>query len=586
MNLEPLDTAAMPPTATEKLRAVEAFAKAMSEGDSGSVAARRAGYPLSTLMRWRARNAAGGEAALEDAKSTGRPAAAGALTEEMVAKLRSDAIKTRSVAMAIKVFADSELCPPELAETIRAAARAGKPFPPSLIRAARYTPEQLAMHKGPKAMDGLRTPSVRGATVVFDDGTEAEITPGDLWELDDMSWNQPYWSEVEAGQRTRNGTSEKLADKHGCALNRQSLICRDVRSGKFLGCELVARASDGYTAVDIVRFLRRLMGAWGRPRIGFRLERGTWASGAVSAGADDEAEQAARGLEALGFRVIRAWRSQTKGGLEGSFAPLQKWESILGDGPDIGRVRGEMERATALVRRCQGGAAHPREHGFPHISDKLATANACMEKYNADFHHGRIVKGVPDELWNAAVQARPLAPMSERDLVHLLPERRTATLRGGAVVPKIAGQTTVFLHEALAQYGTGYAVQIAFDPEDVALGCAVFDDETEARRRLGSKRGDLLALAAWEAPAPQIAPAGYDVNGGLAARKAIHRIHRAAFVATGLAGRTVVERRGAGSLPREERGGPAEPLQVASAAPAETFSDPDFASWMREAGAG
>lgn len=545
--------------------------------------AQEIGVPYATLRRWLIDRKSGKTA---PGKSSGRPAKAAVLDEAMTARLQALAIRTRSVQFGIKAFADDPLCPAALAEEIRATAQAGKPFSPSLIRAARYTPEMLAQHKGPKAMDSLRTPSVRGTTVVLDDGTEIEVEAGDLWELDDMSWNQPYWSEVEAGERTRNGTSERLADKHGCALNRQSLICRDVRSGKFLGAELIARSTDSYTAVDIVRFIRRLMAAWGKPRVGFRLERGTWASGSVSAGADAEAETAARGLEALGFRVIRAWRSQTKGGLEGSFAPLQKWEALLGDGPDIGRVRGEMERATALVRRCQSGAAHPREHGFPHIADKRDQVNACMMKYNADHHHGRIVKGVPNDLWDAAVTARPLARMTDADLVHLLPERREATLRGGAVTPKIAGQLNVFLHEALAMYGTGYKVQLAFDPEDVSIGCAVFDDETESRRRVGSKRGDLLALASWEPPAPQIAPAGYDANGGLAARKAIHRIHRAAFVATGLSGRAVVERRGAGSLPREERGGAAEPLQVVRQAPAETFSDPDMEAFMAREGAG
>lgn len=333
--------------AAERLEKLRQYQALRAAGRPAAVAAVQVGASLPTLSRWASAYAEGGVAALEPGKSSGRPALASLMTEAGIAQVREWALKMDSVALAWQVYSTEAGCPDEIREAV-----AGGRIPPSLQALASANAHIKDLHRGPRTFQLNGQKARRDMSELMPDGSRREIQPGDWWELDDMSLNQPFWFKA----RAEDCPGDKLAERYGKSLGRQSLWCIDVASGMWLGCELLGRRRDSYRAEDILRFLRRLFEDHGLPRRGLRLEQGIWKSKRIKgieitgkadvdaalaessifhdfdqpAMPEPELNAIVGGLASIGLEIVHARTPGQKGIIETSFRHLQKVVNLAG----------------------------------------------------------------------------------------------------------------------------------------------------------------------------------------------------------------------------------------------------------------
>lgn len=440
--------------------------------------------------------------------------------------------RTGSARLALLRFADDELCPAPLGMMLR---RGAQPRPlMSIIRA--ITPELEALDRGPGHYQGTIT-GLRALEEELQNGQRVPLRPGDVWELDDMSTNYPFWFECQG------------VGKHSAVLGRQGLYCGDVASSKWLGVELVGRPRDAYRAEDILRFLRKLMQAYGKPRR-LRIERGVWRAKVIKGWeadegtegtegtktpAMDEAEKALLqdGLKALGVDVIYCYTPGQKGWIESNFNRLQQVlpTFVEREGVNIGRHGGEYEEAAKRVRQAHDQVKHPRELGFLHIdraADLLTTAMEWIGSTTRESRGGTI----PNEVWDGWVTEHPLAPVTGTDLAVFLPEIRDVTLRLGHAWCQHDRQQYGFINpEVFADLGHGYRVTVRFDPSEPSLGAAIYNRETSSANRSGLQVGQFICWAEFHESAPMFSPNKDTVGTDLVKR--FRAFHRTAFRAMG-----------------------------------------------------
>ncbi|RME68558.1 MAG: helix-turn-helix domain-containing protein, partial [Verrucomicrobia bacterium] len=352
----------MPPTEkalAEQFRRCEVVARAkalQAAGLSQSQAARELGVAPATLSRWLRAHARGGDAALlPRTQRCGRKALAVEATEEDRRQLKRLRLATGSDALALQMWADDARCSEGLRAAILKPRASRHNLPASLRQLCHVTAEEAALFRGHRTFELAGFIQRRDDTKVLADGRRVPLEPGDLWELDDMSLNQPFWWESEA-----RGDGDALSRRQGAAVGRQVLFAQDVASGRWLGFELVGRPRDAYRAADILRFIRRLIEQHGMPRIGFRLEGGIWRARAIAgitldergntaqrpAMADEQRQALFGGLQELGLTVDWCHSPHHKGGIESGFNYLQSVLAAVSvmEGAyvvDLGRHRGE-----------------------------------------------------------------------------------------------------------------------------------------------------------------------------------------------------------------------------------------------------
>ena len=324
------------------LESVQAFRQA-NPGAPMSAACRAAGVDQATYNRWRGAYKEGGlDALVPQTHKRGRRPTFDAFPPEAQQKLVQLYLRTDSQALALQLFRDDPLCPEPLRDWIDAQAAAGTPrhkLPPSLRQAMNVTPQVKDKFRGPRRFELNGITTHRSMDEQLESGELRAIQPGDWWEMDDMSVNLPFWFESPFG-------TDRLAERHGVGLGRQSLCAMDIASGKWLGFELIGRPRDAYRAEDILRFLRRLFTEYGTPRRGLRLERGIWQSKRLTGyavtdggaaeeevqrpGMDEpERERIVGGIEALGIRVQYVHSPKAKGFIESGFNFLQAVMSAI-----------------------------------------------------------------------------------------------------------------------------------------------------------------------------------------------------------------------------------------------------------------
>jgi hypothetical protein len=518
---------------------VRTFYELRAAGQGFEAAARRMGVAVATLHGYVKAFEAGGEAALTPGTHRcGRRShlAAFGLTAEFTAKIRELALRVESAELAWRLAAEEAECPAALRAYLAGARR----IPRSLLKLARVNPQVRELGRGARAYQLNSYESFRDMTEVLPTGERVQIQPGDWWELDDMSVNQPFWYELPEGVEAR---PDRLAERHGAGLGRQGLYALDVASGKWLGHLLIGRPRDAYRAEDILRFLRGLMTAWGKPRRGVRIERGTWRSKRIKGltleaddtWAEEEVERAGlaegeqrilvAGLHQLGIEVVFAYSPHQKGFIEGGFRQLQK---VMAARPhaNVGRYRGEFEAAARAWTAVKAGVAHPSRRGFGHITEVSESLAWAMTWLNGREKQGALQRGIPDERWVAAEARFGRRELTRDDLAVFLPERSELRVDGGHVAPVRGGQVYPFTApELFAAMGNGFRVAVAFDPAEPELGCAIWNAETSSANRAGWAAGQFLGWAAYEAPGPQF---GRAADGSAAAenRRRYRNWHR------------------------------------------------------------
>ena len=185
---------------------------------------------------------------------------------------------------------------------------------------------------------------------------------------------------------------------------------------------------------------------------------------------------------------------------------------MIASGINIGRKRGEFERATKTMRSVTIGASNPLTAGVCEISRLADLAGRAATKFCSQDKDGRLANGVPDETWLLANPATAAYPAGftgvELDAEHLhvfFCETLDTTLRGGHVFIKRGDRVLAWCEpELFAVLGQGYRLTIRFDPSEPTLGAAVFNREIGSRNSHAFSLGQFLGIAEYAPEAPQV----------------------------------------------------------------------------------
>jgi hypothetical protein len=519
---------------------------------SGNAAANLLRESPATLLRWKRAFVAKGRDGLvpDQAERCGRKPLA-VLTDAHRAHVQKLVVQTDpntkvkiSTSMALRLFAHSDKCPEDVAAVILKPRRSKHTLTPTLKRQAKVTPESKDLYRGDKtfSLNGFSQP--RSLTWIDADGAERPILAGDIFEADDMTLNQPWYVEWQPDPAEAGLESGRAAERFGVrTLRGQLLVMIDVGSQRILGFLLLARLKDSYRAEDIWSWFGQIFRDVGLPRVGIRLEQGIWKSkeihGLPVIDHTWTGERRIGGLSELGVRVIPSYSPKTKS-IENLFNNLQK---VLGcTGVQVGRQRGEFEKATKDYLACRTGRKHPADCGFLHADELVKRiTNACMF-LNGDCREGEVYKGIPDELWQREVAdlgtsgesahqqigsqrdvtnavstlgegqrslgddlRKPIVP-SPHSLRQLDPakswifmrEKRPLTIRNGMVRAKYDEHECSYYFtnpELFATLGRGYRVIVCFDPAMPEQGAVIFNREAGARDHTDAGAGEFLGIA-------------------------------------------------------------------------------------------
>jgi hypothetical protein len=513
-----------------------------------NAAARELGEAVSSLCRYRQYYAARGFDGLIPKPIAGRKPLA-ELNEEHQREVHKLVVQTDpntgtriSVSMALRLFAHSDKCPDHISEVILKPRASKHSITPTLKRQARVTAETKMLHRGNKnfALGAYSQP--RSLTWIDNAGVERPILPGDVDERDDMTLNQPWFVEWEP-----DGT-DPCAEKFGVKLLRgQLLVNIDVGSQRGLSFELLARPHDAYRADDIWAWIGRDYREIGLPRFGERMERGIWEAKAIhgipiAPGQWDHTVRLG-GLGSLGVRRITSYSPHTKS-IESFFNSLQK---VLGcTGVQVGRRRGEFEKATKDWLACRAGKKHPRECGFLHADELVRRIANAIQFLNTEPREGEVYRGIPDELWKEHVNDnKPLRTLDPAQSWIFHPVKREVAIRDGMVRCKFAENDCSYFFtnpEIFAELGRGYRVICCFDPA-APESAVIFDNESGARRktdgtlRAGVAAGSQICVAELVERVPQYSALdGFDDRIGYERRRRFTAQCRKAYRAIALPG--------------------------------------------------
>jgi hypothetical protein len=379
-----------------------------------------------------------------------------------------------------------------LPEAIEERVLGGGRLPPSVIRQVRQgiTGDVHLRARGVKraALNTVMTP--RDNTYIDERGRRVPMLPGDFFNADDMHLNLPFWAESA-------DASDPCAARWGCRTARAQLLCaQDMASLRIVAHTIWAARSDAYGTYGILWFFRRLMSDVGKPRRGWKLEHGAWASRLLR-----------ESLGGLGMHVEHAQTAKGKR-IEAALGQVQSIMSMLaaGSGLELGRLRGEFEEGKRLWLDMRAGKIDPRSVGVPHISEMSALVEQACSLYNARVSHGEMLQGAsPDEAWGAALKAHPLVGLTERENLLLLPQCSETRLSGGLAKCRhktFGSGVWWYGNEALfAALGPGYKVRIRYDvaaPDKAAVYSAeTLETRMKTRGFLAEQVPGLAGALGW-----------------------------------------------------------------------------------------
>jgi len=185
---------------------------------------------------------------------------------------------------------------------------------------------------------------------------------------------------------------------------------------------------------------------------------------------------------------------------------------MIASGINIGRKRGEFERATKIMRSVQQGHRHPGSSGVCEISKLADLGSRAAAKFCCQDKNGRHANGVPDERW---LQCNPAAEgyssgftgraLDTEKLHVFFCETQDTTVRGGHVFVKRGDRVLAWCEpELFAALGQGYRLTIRFDPSDPTMGAAIFNRELGSRNQHAFSLGQFLGMADYAPEAPQV----------------------------------------------------------------------------------
>lgn len=490
---------------------------------SQNAACARVGIPSSSFGRWRkalAEHNGDAFAAFGEKKTGGRPRAIRfSALETKIA--RGHRLQKESLEWAIHFFCvdprvGSEIRPDTVAKLRAIQERylelQRETVWPKSVRDTFYvTAQELAAFRSKKEVQSAEMVTRRSLTWIDEEGQVHDLLPGEMWEADDYSGNQPYVY--------RDPVTGELE------LGRQILAMKDITDQAWLGFDMIGRPRDAYRGEDIVRFLGRCFRAHGLPRF-LRLEKGSWqssyihgiphlANGTIAKNLPKNWNPSAEkelgvtrwgGLDRL-CHISHVRSSKAKGSVEGGFAVLQR--VLSHSARDVGRYAGEYDEAAKAWRQARKNltVTDPTELGFFTQEQVAAAHEEAALLINA--------KPMRRQALDRYVSPHDLRqemgwhthPLPEKEAWRLLPYKERRVVRAGMVTvnPEHGWPEMTYVvngNEGLSLQ-TGHAVFIAYDPADPATAY-VANADASAKNREGWPVGHFLALAPIYEVAPQI----------------------------------------------------------------------------------
>lgn len=352
-------------------------------------------YRLATRLR----EAGGDIEAAARGKRCGRPPVA-ELTDEEARAVRELILGGQSEVTALRMKCRDGTIRAEVAAVVMN--RKNKhDIPASIRRQIKVCESAIMYNNSPREMR-LKKISTPRKNVRVVDGEEVPDTPGDAFVFDDMTANFAYWTPWPFGD-------SESSKRHGVKVTRgQLLAAMDLASMKFIHFDLIVRNGESYQTNDIWAEYGRIFKTIGMPRNEIIHEGGHWEGrqihGQKVTGPD--AEMRIGGLQALGITATRSWTPKTKP-IEGRFDFLQNlMEGLPGN---LGRAR-EGGKEWKIFNKCAAGTLDAREYlpSQSQIADKIME---IMMFANGEPLGGR-QRGTPNDLWDAAMAARPLQKLN------------------------------------------------------------------------------------------------------------------------------------------------------------------------------
>jgi transposase len=477
-----------------------AEAQVLMEGGAAlRKAAAQLSIPHSTLAVWLKKVKEEGDIETK-AKKGGRPKVI-EFTERELALAKWFRLAKESIDVAAYFFARNNEVRDELKQLIKKyeehSLMTGKRinWPLSIRRAFAVTDQEQAAFRGKKASQQVEMITRRGMFEVMSDGSIADIMPGDTWELDDYSTNQPYYYKD-------NITGE-------LNLGRQVLGARDLSAAWWLGFDHIGRERDSYRGEDILRFIERLVMCHGLPKR-LRLERGRWDSSYIHGIEVDGLRSRWGDLRDL-MQIEHVFKSKSKSIIEGGFNVLQRW--LAHTGTDIGRFRGEFEEATKLYFTARKDGVNPADLGFlSQHESSLAHAEAAKIINSRPMDRAHLSERVaPDDL--IARNGWHTKPLSQTDAWYFYPCKQQRIVRAGCVEVNPGGgwpQLTFTVNGIMegVNLENGHKVLIACDPMHPNKGAYVCNADRGVKNRESYGIGEFLLTAPMLGLAPQFNDSG------------------------------------------------------------------------------
>ncbi len=477
--------------ADRRLRIIETFESLLEQGHSKAAAAKAVGQGYATVWRWqRAYKEKGYAGLFPSTDKCGRKSEVERLRERgidvdaILAKVKGINLDTESTTAALRLYANSDDCPEDLARLILDPNRCSKhALPPSIRKAVAVTENERKLHRGPRALalGGMYTPR------------KMDILPGDIFTADDTTpiwaWWVP-WSPTDGHQCEEYPFGVKL-------MQGQFLPVIDVASQCPLTFVLIAREKSSYRASDIWHLFGHTFDTIGLPRLGWQLERGSWEANIIRGVEveyrDGEAtlHQRVGGLRSLPTNAT-SWHQEKLGPDGMSIFPktLQTWTSYLPKSKSIeaffnrsqtleqtifgclGRdqMRAPNECAKKLYQECQRGSRDPREHFWSQI-EMTAELVKLLDYLSNDRMEGEVFKGVPRQLFDQARSEYPLFHLPDEQRYLYRREWRTVQITHGWARVRLSAPNSdrysLFYTNPRVFAGIeGQEVIVYFDPEN------------------------------------------------------------------------------------------------------------------------
>jgi hypothetical protein len=416
--------------ANRRLELVQTYRALLAQGHSGKKAAELMGEDNVSLWRYNKAFETHGYNGLVPAfDKRGRKSELEKLRELLGAELLDSILKeiqglnldTESTTGALRSYASSDRCPPELAEIILDPTRCSKhALPPSLRKAATPSVNARLAHRGARklSLQGIYTPR------------RNDILPGDVFSADDTTPIWAWW--VPWIQNEEYPFGVKL-------LQGQFIPVIDVASQCIISFVLIAREKSSYRASDIWNLFGHTFETVGLPRLGWQLERGSWEANIIRGQEidyrDDEVTMSRRvgGLRQLPTnlcewhkqkltpdqvacfpKTLQTWTSYLpkSKSIEGWFNRSQSLEGTLWGALGRDQMRNPYEKTKKKFQECQRGSDDPRNH-FLSGTEIAARIKGLIDYVNGEPMEGEVFAGIPRLKFDQACAEHPLYFMPE-----------------------------------------------------------------------------------------------------------------------------------------------------------------------------